>query len=486
MEHKEAEQKAEVEIDLRRVFGELSSKLWLIILVSVLLAVATFLGTFFFVTPQYEASAKFYVNNNSLSMGDASFSISSSDITASKNLVKSYIVILQTRESLNDVIDYSGVDRTYAELTQMITANAVDDTEIFEVVVTSPDPEEAKKIADAIAYILPKRISSIIEGTSAKVVDSAVTPVNPSSPSYTKNTLIGFLAGVVLTVGIIVLHQVFDVTIRTEDDITRNSDYPILSSVPDMAVSSKGEAYYGYGGKKSDKAGGHGKQPVVVGGEISFAASEAYNLLRTKLQFSFADDEGCRVIGVSSAMSGEGKSLSAVNLAYSMSQLGKKVLLVDCDMRRPSLQVKLPISKVPGLSNYLSGLCSFDDLFQNCGLKGEESAFQVVSAGRNPPNPIELLSSDRMSKLLSKLRGIYDYVILDLPPVSEVSDALAVAKETDGILLVVRQDYCNRIMFHDTVRQFEFMNARILGIVCNCASKSGNGYGKKYYETRSR
>ncbi len=482
MENKTAERKAGIEINLQRLFGEIVSKAWLIILVAVVLAVATFLGTFFFVTPQYEASAMFYVNNNSLSMGDASFSITSSDITASKSLVKSYIVILQTRESLNDVIDYSGVDRTYAELTQMITASAVDSTEIFKVVVKSPDPEEAKKIADAIAYILPKRISSIIEGTSAKVVDNAVIPVNPSSPSYTTNTLIGFLIGATLTVSIIVLREIFDVTIRTEDDITQSSDHPILASVPDMTAPSKGDYYYGYGSKKAGKSASQGKQPVLVGAGINFAATEAYNLLRTKLQFSFAGDEGCRVIGVSSALSGEGKSLSAVNLAYSMSQLDKKVLLIDCDMRRPSLAYKLPIAKTPGLSNYLSGLCRLDELFQRCGIKGEEDAFQVVAAGRNPPNPIELLSSERMSKMLEKLRGSYDYIILDLPPVGEVSDALAVAKETDGMLLVVRQDYCNRIMFNDTVRQFEFMDARILGVVCNCATKSSGSYGKKYYK----
>jgi capsular exopolysaccharide synthesis family protein len=219
-----------------------------------------------------------------------------------------------------------------------------------------------------------------------------------------------------------------------------------------------------------------------VGKGISFAATESYNLLRTKLQFSFAGDNRCRVIAVSSAISGEGKSLSAVNLAYSMSQLNKKVLLIDCDMRRPSLSVKLPVKKSPGLSNYLSGLCALDTIFQPCGMVGEEDAFQVVSAGRNPPNPIELLSSEKMSKMLKTLRESFDYIILDMPPVGEVSDALAVAKDTDGVLLVVRQNYCNRVVLNETIRQFEFMEAKILGVVCNCSTKSGGGYSKKYYK----
>ena len=176
MDNKGIERNEGVEIDIQRVLGAVWSKLWVVILSAIMATVITVLGTVFLITPKYEASAMFYVNNNSLSLSDASFSISSSDITASKSLVDSYIVILQTRESLNDVIDYAGVDLTYSELTKMISAEAVNATEIFEVVVTSPDPEEAEKVAKAIAYILPKRISSIIEGTSAKIVDPAVIP----------------------------------------------------------------------------------------------------------------------------------------------------------------------------------------------------------------------------------------------------------------------------------------------------------------------
>ena len=481
--------KEEMEIDVQRVVGAVWTRSWIVALVAILCAVITFLGTFYLITPQYQSSAMFYVNNNSLSVGDASFSITSSDITAAKSLVDSYIVILQTRESLNDVIDYAGVTRTYGELKSMISAASVNSTEIFEVVVTSPDPYEAERIADAIAYILPKRISSIIEGTSAKVVDAAVVPSKPSSPSYTVNTLVGFVIGFVLSVGIIALREIFDVSIRVDEDITHNSSHPILASIPDMAAPTKGGYYYGYGNNKkpfkSSSATGN-KEPVLVGSEISFAASEAYKLLRTKLQFSFAGEDDCRVIGVSSALTGEGKSLSSVNLAYTLSELGKQVLLIDCDMRRPSVAAKLPIAKAPGLSNYLSGQSKLNDLFQPCGIKDNVNAFDVIAAGRNPPNPVELLSSPKMSRMLENLRASYDYIILDLPPVGEVSDALAIAKLTDGMLLVVRQNYCNRNAFASAVRQFEFVGARILGFVFNCTTEHSGGYGKKYYKKYQR
>ncbi len=481
MDEKVKENNGGVELDVRRLFGILLNKAWLIGIVAVVAAVVVFLGTLFFVTPKYESSAMFYVNNSSFSISGALENITANDLTAAKGLVDSYIVILNSRELLESVIDLAEVDRSVEELRKMISAAPVNSTEIFEVVVTSPDPEEAEAIADAIAELLPKRIKEIIEGSSAKIVDHAVLPSSPSSPSYLNNTMIGFLLGLVACISVIVLREIFDITIRSEEDITQVCTHPILASVPDMSTQSKKSGYYyGYGARS--RLNPSTKEPVLLGPGMNFAASEAYKLLRTKLQFSFAGDGECRIIGVSSAMAGEGKSLTSTNLAYSLSQLGKKVLLIDCDMRRPSVATKLNIQKYPGLSNYLTGLSDLDELLQNCGIETDEEAFQVVTAGRNPPNPVELLSSSKMLDLLADLRKTYDYVILDLPPVGEVSDALAVAKQIDGMLLVVRQNYCNRVAVRGALRQFAFMDCKILGVVANSTTEGGDGYGKKYYK----
>ena len=483
------------EVNLKRLVDALLNQAWKVFLVSIVGALIVFLVTFFFITPRYQSSVMFYVNNSAISVGDASLSIDSGDISASKSLVSTYIVILNTRETLNDVIDYANVNRSYDEVKELIKADAVDDTEVFQVMVTSEDPKEANAIANAIAYILPKRISGIVEGTSAKVVDAAIVPANPSSPSYTMNTLLGFLLGFVLSVGVIVIREMANITIRREEDILQLCAHPVLASVPDMTAPSKGSSsYYGYGSSRSKKKGKYATanqstKTAIMGPDISFAAAEAYKLLRTKLEFSFADENNCRVIGLSSALSGEGKSVTAINLAYTLSQLNKKVLLVDCDMRRPTLAEKLTILRQPGLSNYLTRQCHLDEVIQMCGMKEDEQAFHVISAGPNPPNPIELLSSERMKKALTAMREAYDYVILDLPPVGEVSDAMAVAKETDGMLMIVRQNYCDRVILSDTVRQFEFINTKILGVVFNCTSEFGGNYGKsnykRYYSRRS-
>lgn len=471
----------EVEVDLRRLVQAVWRRIWIVILVAVVTTSIALVGTLMLVTPQYQSAAKFYVNNGSLNLGGlGDISITAGDLSASKGLVNTYIVILSTRETLNDVIDYAGVDMTYKELRGYLSAAAVNETEIFQVTVTHPDPLVAEKLANAIAHVLPKRIDTIVEGTSAKVVEAAIVANDPSSPNYVQSALLGLLAGVLLSVGGIVILELVDTTMRTEDDIYRACVHPVLATVPDMTAPAKGSRYHRNGyGPRSELP----QEPKLFGNGISFTAAEAYKLLRTKLQYSFADESDSRVIGITSAMTGEGKSLTAINLAHSLSQLGAKVLLVDCDMRRPSLAGKLPINKKPGLSGYLTSQNHLEDLIQDCGLEGDEAAFQVIASGHNPPNPIELLSSARMKRLLTKLRENYEYIILDLPPINEVSDALAVAKHTDGMLLVVRQHYCQRPALSSTVRQLAFVDGRILGVVFNCTTDDSRRYGyyKRYY-----
>ena len=481
MSEKQKKQEVTKELDVRRLFSLLYRKAWLIGLTAVICAVLTFLVSFYFITPKYQSSTMFYVNNNSgISLGDVTASISSGDITTRKSLVDCYIIILESRETLIDVIGHADVDMTVEDLRKMIKAESVNNTEIFRVTITSADPYEAEALANAVGKILPKKIGNIVEGTSAKIVETAIVAAEPSSPNYATNTLLGFLVGLVLCVSVIVLRELFDVVIRTEEDIQSCCPHPVLSAVPDMTVQSKGGYYYRDGNRRKAKIQAGPKETVLVGSGISFAAAEAYKLLRTKLQFSFVDDNDCHIIGVSSAMAGEGKSLSSVNLAYSLAQLGKRVLLVDCDMRRPSLSAKLPIKKLPGLSNYLTRQVGMEDVIQTYGNSDEDGTFNVIAAGRNPPNPIELLNSSRMRKALDQLRSAYDYIILDLPPVGEVSDALVVSKLVDGILLVVRQNYCNRSLLSAAVKQFSFVDTRILGVVMNCAVEEGGSYGKYY------
>ena len=224
------------EIDLRRIAERLLNRLWLIVIMSVLGAVTAFCFTYYFVTPMYQSSAMFYVNNSKVSLGDVTMSLSASDVSASRGLVDTHIAILKARTTLNDIIDRSGVSKTPTELRKMISAAPVNSTEIFEVVVTGSDPYEAERIATAITDVLPKRIEKIMEGSSAQVVDTAIVPTTPSSPSYSKNVVVGFLIFMMGTVAVIVLKLLFDTIIRTEESVSQLTSYPVLAAVADILI----------------------------------------------------------------------------------------------------------------------------------------------------------------------------------------------------------------------------------------------------------
>lgn len=232
-----------IEIDIIRLFKIVLKKIWAVILSAVIFGAGTFGFTYLFIEPTYEARTLLYVNNSSFSVGNTSFNISTSSLSAAQELVNTYIVILKARTSLNEIIEYADLDRDYLELQDMISAAPVNSTEIFEVVVTSTNPAESEKIANAIATLLPKRIAEIVDGSSVRVVDYAIVPTTRSGPSYALNSFIGLLIGIVLSVAIIIIRELFDVFVREEQYITQTYSYPILAAIPNMRNSKSGGYY---------------------------------------------------------------------------------------------------------------------------------------------------------------------------------------------------------------------------------------------------
>lgn len=217
------------------------------------------------------------------------------------------------------------------------------------------------------------------------------------------------------------------------------------------------------------------EQRSMLGDRLNFAAAEAYKLLRTNLIFSLPDEQKCRVVGVTSAMTGEGKSTTSINLAYTIAETGKRVLLVEADMRRPNLARRLAIDAAPGLSNLLAGLCREKDVVQDVGLLEN---MKVITSGDVPPNPSELLGSEGMSTMVDTLTQNFDYIIFDLPPVNAVSDGLVVSKFIQGMIVVVRQDYSNRQNLSAMLRQLEYLHIKVLGFVMTYRTISGGRYGR--------
>ena len=218
----------------------------------------------------------------------------------------------------------------------------------------------------------------------------------------------------------------------------------------------------------------------ILGPKSDFYIREAYKTLRTNITFSLAV-EGCKVIAVTSALASEGKSITVLNLALSFAETGRRVLLVDCDLRRPSIARLLDMNAKPGLSNVLVKFSSVEHAVRHT----ERYGLNVLLSGDIPPNPTELLGSDRMAAVIEALKSSYDYIFVDTPPVNVVADASILSNYMDGMLFVVRQGESEKDPVLSAVSQLEFASAKLLGFVLNGAGGDGAsryGYGKYKYK----
>ena len=237
----------EDEIDLLQLAAALWHRAWAIFLVMLIGGAIAFGVTQFLITPIYSSSAMLYVNNSSVSLGNTKVSITSGDLSAQEGLIDTYSVILKSRNTLEAVIKEGQLPYSYEELSKHISAGSVNNTGVLEITVTDKDPFRAADITNIIVDILPKRITTIVEGSSVEVVDRAVVKMSPVSPNVMKNTVIGLMIGFLLSAGVIVLRELPDTTIRSEEMLLEKMpDIPILAVVPDLTASSSG-GYYAYG-----------------------------------------------------------------------------------------------------------------------------------------------------------------------------------------------------------------------------------------------
>lgn len=237
-----------VELDLKQLFRACVKKAWLIALSAVVVGALVYICTVFFVTPKYVASASFYVNN---SRASGSEKITSSDLATSQQLVMTYVNIIKSNTVLEKVIEEGQLDMTPDGIRGMMAAESVDETELFKVLITHPDPYLAAHVANTIAEVAPAEISNIMVGSTTKVLDWAKIPTKPSSPNTTTNAIIGVLAGAVLAVAFVVVQTLLDVRVKSEEDLAAISEIPVLGVIPDFFDENRS----GYSAYKADKKG---------------------------------------------------------------------------------------------------------------------------------------------------------------------------------------------------------------------------------------
>lgn len=436
------------------------------------LVCAAVLGGFAFLTQKstYRAKISFYVYSNPDYVSDTGVNISSSDISSAKQLLNSYMQIINSDNFLQQVIDTANLSNSYsiAALRSEIHAEAVEGTAVFYVTVYDSDAVNAMNIANAIGKLAPDKVISIVKAGGIEVLDSAALPTVPyQSTSVIKYAALGGGAGFIIAAFVCILRGLCNTVVRRKYEIEDLFTIPILGEVPQIEPKE-----------------GETKVNVYLNDKSEFTYKEAYNNIRTNLLFT-SKGQKCPVYAFTSADTFEGKSMNIINTGIAYAQVDKKVLVIDADMRKSAMAERLGYLKKEGLSEYLAGIT--DQLV----ITHMGNGIDVVFSGSMPPNPSELLMSEKWKEILDEYKKKYDVILVDLPPLGIVSDALALVDQATGYIIVVRENVTHFERTELVVRKLEPLNANICGIIYNGISMSSpdyryKSYGKEYVRTEEQ
>ena len=434
---------------------------WRTVAVTMLLVLAAAVLTTLQMPRVYEAKARVFMAASTAPDGRGGYVLTSSDLTTYVELLNSPVVLDPLRKTL-------GVE---PGTPLQVSAGVSAATPVLDVTVQAGTAQLAADAANAVGPELAKvggayapLLANSGQGVRATAISPAAVPSAPVSPDVARNVLLGLLAGLGLGIGLALLKHFLDTRVRTEADVQAVSDRPILGSLRVLP--------------KSDEA------QLVVQTDPQGLAAEEYRRLRTNLQFADITTGGQHSFAISSAMPSEGKTTTAINLALAMADAGARVLLVDADLRHPSVAKQLGIEGQVGLTTVLLGRTTVEDAAQRWG----ETGLYVLPSGAIPPNPSELLGSAAMETLFAQLLDSFDFVLVDTPPIIPVSDPVLIDRLVGGMLIVVAADRTLKRDLTQAVRSLKVVDARVAGFALNMVqnSEASSRYGAYYDSSRAK
>ncbi|MBB2975543.1 capsular exopolysaccharide synthesis family protein [Microbacterium endophyticum] len=435
-------------------------KNWLIIVIATLVGIGAAAGYSLTRTPMYEASSTVFVS----AQGGASISELQQGNTFTQARVSTYTSLATKPIVLNQVIADLRLEGTASDLAQKVSATNALNTLLITITVTDADPIMAADIANAVSASLTTAVETVetpADGTASPVkltrVQDAISPNGPSSPDVPLNLALGALVGLALGLGFAILRTALDNKVRNARDVEQLTDRPIIGAIP-------------FDSKASER-------PLIIHADPQNPRAEAFRAFRTNLQFLEMD--GGHSFVVTSSMPSEGKSTTTVNLAIALADAGKRVALIDTDLRKPKTSEYLGIEGGVGLTDVLIGRARVSDVMLPWGNR----PLYVLPAGKVPPNPSELLGSKQMAQLLEGFSRDFDVVLLDAPPLLPVTDAAILAKGTTGAIVVVAAGRTSTHQFEGALEALATVGAKVGGIVLTMVPTRGAdayGYGYEY------
>lgn len=444
-------------MDLREYLRILRSS-WAWVAICGLTAVALAAVLTWSATPKYASSARLFV---STSTSDDSQALQGGQFSLQR--VKSYADLLSGEEVARRVVERLSLTESPAALAKQISATSALDTVILTVTVTDPDPKRATMLSAAVADVFVAYVAELEtppgrdEATlKATVVDPASEPRSPISPNPKRNLALGLIFGVLLGIGVAILREALDTSIKTGNQLEDLVDAPLLGTI---AFDSTAVA-----------------TPLISSLDTYAPRAEAFRVLRTNLQF-IDPDVTRKVFVITSSLPAEGKTTTAVNLALALAEGGEKVALLEGDLRRPKVSEYLRLEPSVGLTTVLLGRVPLNGALQPTAHEG----LDVLTSGSTPPNPAELLKSRGMAAVIAELRESHDVVLIDAPPLLPVTDGALLAAQADGALLVVRHGKTTTDQVSVAISRLDNVGAKPVGIILNMTpAKGGGGYGYGY------
>ena len=424
-------------------------KRWLVITLLAVLGAGAGFGLAKTTVPTYRASTTTFV---SLARGETVNELVQGTMYT-QNLVESFARLATMPTVLDPVIEELDLNMSARSLARTITATTPLDTMFVEISATSRDPELAANVADAVTTSLASTVETIAPSgaedtpsVTMTVVADAVVPTVPFTPNTKMNVALGGAGGLAVGVALALLLTVLDTRVRGIKDVPSHQDRVLLGIVP----------------RERSR-----RDQVTILGEPHGAGAESYRRIQTNLQFIGAASQ-LRTLVVSSSVSGEGKSTVALNVAVALAEKGGRVLLVDADLRRPTIATVTGLEPSVGLTTVLVGSAKLEDVTQPWGHPG----LDVVVSGDIPPNPAQLIDSAGMQALIDEAAQQYDHVVLDAPPILPVADGVVLARRTDGVVMVVGSARVRRTQVSSALTALDTVGARCLGVVVNFADPS--------------